>query len=333
MSRISSVASLGHDERRSHARSWATRLMLGLAFVGVTSPAHANIKINAIFDSTITGSAQASTIEASINQAIAVYEANISTNITVNINFASMTSGLGQSSTYYNTITYSQYLSALKGVSASAADTSALASLAANPVAANTPIDIVDANLRALGLNYNPPSGQPDCFIGLNTGICNLTRTSIDPSKYDLIAVAEHEIDEALGIGGSGSDVGGTSSSRAPLDLFRYSSAGNRSFTTSTSATAYFSIDNGATDIVNFNQSGGGSDYGDWASGGGSRVQNAYGTPGAVVNFGSAEQTALDVVGYNFVTAAAVPEPSSLILLAGGLSAGALSYVRRRAGR
>jgi hypothetical protein len=156
----------------------------------------------------------------------------------------------------------------------------------------------------------------------------NLSRTGTqNTSFYDLQAVASHEIDEALGIGGAGSFIGANFGTGNPLnyptgpvgsmDLFRYSGNGVRSYTTSTSATAYFSINGGATNLTNFNQAGGGSDYGDWKGGLTPQVQDAFGTPGVDINLGVNELTALDVVGYNLT--APVPEPGSGTLLLGGL--------------
>jgi hypothetical protein len=87
-----------------------------------------------------------------------------------------------------------------------------------------------------------------------------------------LLAVTLHEMDEALG-GGSGLDGSAQNASAPatiePLDLFRFASAGVRSYNTHapTGAVnqAYFSINGGVTDLVHFNQNAGG-DFSDWYS-------------------------------------------------------------------
>jgi hypothetical protein len=109
--------------------------------------------------------------------------------------------------------------------------------------------------------------------------------------------------------------------------MFRYSANGVRSYNP-TEAAAYFSIDGGATNIRNFNQSGSG-DWADWASDGTTQVQNAFGTPytdathTGIADLGVTELTALDVAGYTLA-----PEPTSLSLIA--LTAGGLLARRHR---
>jgi len=293
--------------------------------LGTAAPAKA-ITIYATFDTTISSDPNHAAIEATIDQAIAMYEAAITTNISVNITYAEMTSGLGQSSTYYGTITYSQYLAALQSHSSGdAVDVAALASLpggSANPVNGNTQIDVTTANLRALGFSAVVPT---DSTVSINTSITNYGG-SYSSSYYSLLAVIEHEMDEALGLGSSLDN--GTTGPIRPEDLFRYSAPGVRSYTTSSSATAYFSVNGGTTNLIGFNQSGGGADYGDWASSGTAHVQDAFGTPGASPTFGI-EQAALDSIGYNF--ASPVPEPASVWMFAMG-GAILLAAYRRRVG-
>ena len=158
-----------------------------------------------------------------------------------------------------------------------------------------------------------------------------------DVSQPEVLAEATD--DEVLGIGGSGSvittNAGALTGAVGPLDLFRYSAAGTRSFTASTNAISYFSINGGTNKLVNFNQGfGGESDYGDWgdgvspADGKGNTpalVQDAFGTPGSAPDLGINELTALDVVGWNVI-----PEPSTVALVGIGTLAGFAMRRRRR---
>ena len=314
---------------------------LGAGFlVWAAGPASANIVITPIFDTTITSSGNSAAIEAGINNAIAEVESKILNPITVTIDFQNMGSGLGQSSTWFNQMTYSQYRSDLAThQTLSANDNTALASLpntSTNPVngqSGNTMILTLPL-LRAigetaLGNNTFSPANGVDSTIGLNTSIMNLSRTGTQNAGfYDLQSVAMHEISEVLGAGGAGSNVGGGFSAPlvGSLDLFRYSAPGTRSFTTSSTATAYFSINGGTTNLSNFNQAGGGSDYSDWAGSppdASIQVQDAFGTPGTHPDLSSNETTAYDVIGYNLA-----PEPASLSLI-GLCSVGLLA--RRKA--
>jgi hypothetical protein len=288
--------------------------------------------INPTFAANIASDPSAAAIESTINQAIRIYEGYVANSITVNFTFEEMSGGLGANLTYYVPESYSSYLAALASHKSSAADASALASLPAgadNPVTGGTTINIRSPLARALGYadasNANIPM---DSTISLNTSICNLTRPDADPSKFDLLAVTLHEMDEALG-GGSGLD-GLAQNAPAPatvepLDLYRYASVAARSYNTKapTGAVnqAYFSINGGVTDLVNFNQNAGG-DFSDWYSfpngaptPPGPEVQDAYLTPGVVPNLG-VELTRLDVLGFTIAAPAPTVSPNTSNLAA-----------------
>src|SRR5206468_1448844 len=106
-------------------------------------------------------------------------------------------------------------------------DTTALLNIpASNPIAGtvDTDVRVATALANALGLD---PGVNPDSTVTLNTSAMNLDRTGPqDANKYDLMAAAAHEIDEALSRG-SGLDglANGASISTigiSPADLFRY---------------------------------------------------------------------------------------------------------------
>ncbi|MDB6020895.1 MAG: hypothetical protein JWQ04_752 [Pedosphaera sp.] len=257
------------------------------------------------FDSSITSDPNAATIESTINTAIQFYETRFSDPITVTILFQEITtSGLyGHSSWWYYNISYSTYRADLQADATTANDTLALAHLptgSANPVTGSNTVRVKTANLRAIGINGDNSglAGGHDGIIGLHTSQLNLSRASINPGKGDLLATVEHEIDEVLGLS-SWLDGGG--GDPLPEDLFRYSSTGARTYTTS-GDDAYFSLD-GVTLIARFNQTAG-SDYGDWWTAGAHtpQVQDANATNGSTPDPKN-ELIALDAIGYNLLPA------------------------------
>ena len=273
----------------------------------------AGLTINAQFDATITSATNALAIETTINEALRTYETLFSDPFTITIVFSSTNTGLGESSTSYQSDTYTDFLSKLTADATTASDTTALAHLPAgpnNPVNGNVNIQTTLADAKALGIFVSGTS--PVATVYLNMGLMNVSRSGVqNPSDYDLTSVVEHEVDEVLGI--SSSLVNGSNGQAAPtgpinpIDLFRYDASGNRSYTTSSNAQAFLSID-GTTDLAQFNQISGTSsagDFGDYNSytpPAHPQVQDAYGTPGVILNIGTAEKTSLDVIGYNLLT-------------------------------
>jgi hypothetical protein len=269
------------------------------------APLHTGITIIPVFDSSITSDPQAAVIEATINAAIAVYRYNFSDSLTANITFAETGGGLGDNSTYYTYVPYSSYRAALVSHATSADDTTVLAHLpntSTNPVNGNSQITLQYPHARALGFSANPPPGQGDSTIYLNTSVMNLSSTNTDPTKYSMFSTVSHEIDEVLGFGsalnglanGSPAPTGPVS----PEDLFRYGASGGRSFDTASNTTAYCSFD-GTTHLDQFNQYQGG-DMSDWYSYYGGvvpEVQDAFLRNGVNPVMG-VEFRVLDAIGY-----------------------------------
>lgn len=302
----------------------STALFTLVATFGGSSGQAAGLTIIPTFDASITTDPQAAIIEATISAAIAAYQTNFSDQITVSINFVETSSGLGQSSSYLQSFTYAAYRAALASHAATPDDTTALAHLpntAANPVNGNANINLNLPLARALGFSgANPPAGQSDGTIALNTSMMNLSSSSTNFSKCSLYAVACHEINEVLGfssaLDGIANGNPATTGPISPEDLFRYGTNSARSFTSDVNAAAYFSLD-GINLLARFNQHQGG-DFHDWYSFYGGvtpEVQDAYLSAGVFPVLG-VELRALDAIGYTRVLPP--PPPSLSIARAGG---------------
>ena len=203
----------------------------------LTVMTRSGLVIHPIFDTSITSDPNAMKITNGIIAALTPYQYLFSDPITVNIQFSKLTNGLGQSTTWTGTIAYSDFLTALADDSMTTNDAVAVNYLpggTGNPVDGNPSMSLTTANLRALGVDVNPPTGQPDSIIALNFSIMNLSRASVDPTKYDLQSVVEHETDEALGfssaLNGLLNGAPPPSTPARALDLFRFDQSGARSF-------------------------------------------------------------------------------------------------------
>jgi len=250
-----------------------------------------------------------------INNAIAFYQNTFTNNITVNIEFHNMNSGLGQSVFFAFAVPYATYRTALGTNATSADDTTALASTPSgsnNPVTGSSNILVKSPNGRAIGINLPEqmfPMASP-CPMFTGSGCIGLNVTSAN-SLGILLATVEHEIDEVLGLG---SALQGTTTPADPWteDLFRWASAGARGFAANSSNTnpcsmstpvSFFSIDGGTTDLNQFNNCNNGGDYGDWITHTPSQVQDAFtnGSGSPFLSVTSPEVRALDVIGYSIV--------------------------------
>ena len=294
---------------------------LAVALLGPCTTAHAQLTFTPTFDSTITSDPNGAAIQAVINQALLIYQSTFTNPINVKITFGEMTSGLGQSSTFFfNNIGYGAFRTALVAGATSADDLSSLVSVpntVNNPLTGTPTINVKTANAHALGLGLGYTG--TDSTITLNTHLTDVGSAGTT-GQYSLRVVTQHEVDEALGLGSSLAGI--PANNPFPEDLFRYSSLGTRSFSTATSPQPYLSFDGGLTSAVQYNTNGGG-DYGDYNGVGGPRVQDAFATVGATPVLG-VELRALDVIGYTRSAVSPVPEPGVLTL--GSITAVAFAF-------
>src|SRR5712692_4010745 len=123
------------------AKLWLASAVISLM---AGAPAWANLIITPTFAANINADANAATIKATINAAIAVYQTDFADPITVNITFQEG-GGLGSSSSFFSNVTYASYLAALTVDSKTADDTTALAHL---PTAAQYLTFFGTANIR-----------------------------------------------------------------------------------------------------------------------------------------------------------------------------------------
>jgi len=319
--------------------------------LGFASPADATLKILPTFDSSITGASNASAIEGAINAAANAIGRQFSNAFSVPILFEAVHDGTNgylaaSESTFYSS-SYSYYTSLLKQAATANPGNTILTSAAANLAYGNKggSYGIVATNtvFDALGLSLPGGYNASGNFVG--TGAYDgvvlinidqpLSYTQPLPAyngsnlSYDATRAMEHEIDEVLGGGGSGSTLNdiadyGLNNSNDPftfyegaLDLYRYSGLHAPSFKTSSAVSSYFSVDGGKTRIVGFNQYAQG-DFGDFGPtsygcpGGGyggppGLIQDAFSCPnqtGEAFTSSSPEYKMLEALGYDPVTSA-----------------------------
>jgi hypothetical protein len=299
------------------------------AMTATTTPA-TGLTIHATFDSSITNHPNAAAIEAMINRAISIYELLFTNPITIQILFryaptapdgTPLPPGVAaESGAVIYPVPWNGYISALRAHAGSANDILANASLPGAALSSN--IITKSANGRSVGLNTPPAmfangtvgaGGPYDGIVTLQSSFPYEFTRPPGSGNFDAQRAAEHEIDEVIGLG---SRLGHPVNDLLPQDLFSWSSHGVRNI--STSGTRYFSINGGATNIVNFNQNPSG-DLGDWVSASCPQahpyVQNAFFCPEQVSDIAGAspEGINLDVIGYNLATAMVTTNPATNI--------------------
>jgi hypothetical protein len=311
-----------------------TLLLAGLALAAAMStPIHA-LTINATFnDANISsdfGAANVTAFKSAFAFASTQFTSRFSDNINVNISVATApgTSILGQSSTQFvgvgtGAAGYTILRSAAIADSTSADDFAswgAGGSLTATaPGSAALPWRAARAQMKALNLMPDDLTNDGTVTFGGGFSYDFDPTNGVGAGQYDLVSVMMHEISEVMGrFGKVGIDTA-TNPRAYLLDVFSFSGAGTRGFDSGTGNS--FSIDGGTHLLKAFNSyDANGGDSRDWADVGGPADSfDAFGTTGVAEALSEVDLRALDVIGYDRISA--VPLPATAWLMLSGLAA------------
>lgn len=137
------------------------------------------------------------------------------------------------------------------------------------------------------------------------------------PGLYDFIGIVEHEITEMMGRSSTYPAVGAP----APFDLYRFIANGVLSL--KPSGASYFSLNNGATSLDNFNDRSVGGDLWDWGPGAGNDAFNNASASGVVNALTPTDIALMNALGYATAGMGAALPGRALTLSAGTVDAGA----------
>lgn len=296
----------------------------GFALSAASRPASA-LTINPIYDTSITSRPNAAVIEAAFGTAASTLASYLGSNAVINVavSWGSIT-GTAMPS---NALGASQ--SPMIGAYTVAQVRQFLGNGPNLPVSPATPAKFFINTAEAKGLGLIPAAAPAiDGNVGFANNSYSFSQSNIARGTYDFIGIAEHELSEVLGrISGLGYYMA------TPYDLFRYAAPGVSQYSTSTAA--YFSLDRGVTDMGDFNANRSG-DRSDWKTTSVTvDMADAFAVRNHVLVLSATDIAALQALGYGAgvgspssggalkiatLTAASVPEPAVLGVLAVGLA-------------
>jgi len=296
---------------------WVSALLAG------SFPTHANPVFMITYSTAVQNNPQFLTgIEPAVNYVTSLYSSLFSNNVTINF---TINQSLGVPLTE-NFPAPQQNSSFSQIVTALAADGSGAYLPQADPtIGLNIGGWFINtAEAKALGIFAGDPNAsdgtmyfnpsQPYTFDPSNQSV---------PNEYDFVALVEHEFSEMMG-----RDSNLASGELLPYDLFRFTAPNSPNFST-TQANVYFSINNGATNLANFNSDPSG-DIMDWAQNGvANDPYNAFAFPGQGYALNAVDLESMNAVGWESAT----PEPSAVVPLTLALGLIAVRLRRARASR
>ena len=212
---------------------------------------------------------------------------------------------LGESISTYFATNYTSLRNALLAENAPGSST-----LPTTSPLSGTPV-VTQAEAKALGLTSITGI---DGHVGFsNTYSWDYTTAAPSAGQYYLIGTIEHEITEVLG---RQSMINYAPSDYSAMDLYRYSAPGVRSVATGGSgSTAYFSINNGTTNLATWNNNSSNGDLGDWypsgPAAGGKDALNDYSSSGVINTFSATDITNMQAIGWTVASGAAAPTIAS----------------------
>jgi hypothetical protein len=308
------------------------RPLLALFGMGLVMglPLHANLAFNITYTAAVQADAHFANIQSAVNYVSGEYSALYSDPITLNFTIDEGAVGLGESlfSNAYWRGSYTTLRAALAGDAKDAADTTATAAAnlpAAAPYAdacgvANDCWYAPSSEAKALGLLAGNNAASDGTYTFDNT-----VSYTYDPNnravagEYDFIGVTEHEFSELMGRTSQSASFG-----YDILDTMRFTAPGTRNLNQVPGV--YFSYNNGTTNLAGYNAIAGG-DKQDLNGAVATDPFNASTSDDQGHLLNSVDIQMMDVIGYDRVSA--VPEPTSVILLASVLGLVAVLTKRR----
>ena len=251
---------------------------------------------------------------AAVNYVVNYFDSLFTNNVTITIDVgygeiagqALASNALGESETYLTSASYSSLKNALQAQNAPGASTL--------PSTSPLPGSIYMAQAEAQALGLYPNNGSLAGYVGFGSSYSwDYTTAAPSAGQFYLIGTIEHEFTEVMG---RQSLLDWQPNNYAPMDLYRYSAPGVRDLTTGGSgSTAYFSINNGTTNLGTWNNNPNNGDLGDWygsphPSGGANDAANDYSSPGVINSFSASDITLMQALGWTVASGSSPAAPT-----------------------